>query len=159
MPMMQPMGMPGAPMFPPQAAAHAQMVFTTTQRPQAKMGGQQTRTYNILPMISFKVCRGVEDGARILPSVEYYGNLSLRFRSRLLGWLPLLWLSTDVLPHKHVPIALCLLDDHFGVTHTFWLLCAGVHGGAARRCDTRGMQAALRRIQGRLLATPDAQLR
>eukprot|EP00752_Nemacystus_decipiens_P006120 g5520.t1 len=54
MPMMQPMGMPGAPMFPPQAAAHAQMVFTTTQRPQAKMGGQQTRTYNILPMISFK---------------------------------------------------------------------------------------------------------
>lgn len=57
MPMMQPMGIPGAPMFPPQAAAHAQMVFTTTQRSQPKMGGQQTRTYNILPMISFKVCR------------------------------------------------------------------------------------------------------
>lgn len=55
MPMMQPMGMPGAPMFPPQSAVHGQMVFTTTQRPQPKMGGQQTRTYNILPMISFKV--------------------------------------------------------------------------------------------------------
>lgn len=59
--MMQPMGMPGAPMFPPQAAAHAQMVFTTTQRPQAKIGGQQTRTYNILPMISFKVWRIVNE--------------------------------------------------------------------------------------------------
>ncbi|CAM9269748.1 unnamed protein product [Scytosiphon promiscuus] len=54
MPMMQPMGVPGAPMFPPQGAGHGQMVFTTTQRPQPKMGGQQTRTYNILPLISFK---------------------------------------------------------------------------------------------------------
>lgn len=58
MPMMQPMGVPGAPMFPPQAAGHGQMVFTTAQRPQPKIGGQQTRTYNILPLISFKVQLG-----------------------------------------------------------------------------------------------------
>lgn len=55
MPMMQPMGVPGAPMFPPQGAGHGQMLFTTTQRPQPKLPGPHTRTYNILPMISFKV--------------------------------------------------------------------------------------------------------
>ncbi|CAM9543352.1 unnamed protein product, partial [Ectocarpus sp. 6 AP-2014] len=54
MPMMQPMGVPGAPMFPPQGGGHGQMVFTTTQRPQPKLPGPHTRTYNILPMISFK---------------------------------------------------------------------------------------------------------
>lgn len=54
MSMMQPMGVPGAPMFTP--AAHGQMMFTASQRPQPKMG-QQTHTYNILPMISFKVHR------------------------------------------------------------------------------------------------------
>lgn len=55
LPMMQPMGVPGTPMFPPQAGAHGQMVFATTQRPQQLKVGQQTRLYNILPMISFKV--------------------------------------------------------------------------------------------------------
>lgn len=73
--MMQSMGMPGAPMFPPQAAAHAQMVFTTTQRPQPKIGGQQTRTYNILPMISFKVCT-IEDGELTLLRVAKAGVVS-----------------------------------------------------------------------------------
>lgn len=53
--MMQPMGGPGAPMFPPQASAHGQMVFSSNQRPQPMKMAGQTRMYNILPMISFKV--------------------------------------------------------------------------------------------------------
>jgi len=60
MPMMQPMGVPGAPIFPP--ASHGQMMFTASQRPQPKMG-QQTHMYNILPMISFKVRFHLTDAA------------------------------------------------------------------------------------------------
>lgn len=56
LPMMQPMGMPGVPMFPPQPPAHGQMVFNSNQRPQPMKMGGQTRMYNIMPMISFKVC-------------------------------------------------------------------------------------------------------
>lgn len=55
MPMMPPMGVPGAPMFAPEVAGHGQMVFAANQRPQPMKMGGQTRMYNILPMISFKV--------------------------------------------------------------------------------------------------------
>lgn len=54
LPGMQPIGVPGAPMFPPPAAGPGQMMFPGTQRNQPKHASQ-ARLYNILPMISFKV--------------------------------------------------------------------------------------------------------